>query len=183
MGHRGPTKPSALAVPLTGEPSALSATEPTRDDPGRSIGGLFVLGKRYFQERLAEKGLPRVPVPLLLRVLEEPAPSQDELTRHATRDKATISRTLRELEDAGFITRDTDPHDNRLKRVRPTDRARSLGPWLRECLAEWSRVLTEGFTDEERETAMLLLGRMEDNARGRMGCPQGLLDDGPPRAG
>jgi len=178
----------ASAAPASGSDRRRAESQPQgpplpHDDAGRWIGGLFHLGKRYFQERLAEKGLPRVPIPLLLRVLGEPPPSQDDLTRHTTRDKATISRTLRELEDAGLITRGADPDDQRLKRVYPTDRARALEPWLRSCLAEWSEVLTEDFTEDERRTAMVILQRMENNARGRMdrrGC--GAPDSLPPHA-
>jgi len=48
-------------------------------------------------------------------------PSQVELARHATIDVKMTSQVVRSLECKGLLTRESDPADARVRRLRPTD--------------------------------------------------------------
>jgi len=130
---------------------------------GRWIGMLHHKAMAFFAERMAPYGLPPAALPLLRRLLREPASSQDELSRFAIRDKANVSRVLDKLEADGFVTRSPDPNDSRVNRVCLTDRGRELEPVVRGCLHDWNDLLTQGFTEAERESAVTLLRRMAEN--------------------
>ena len=139
-------------------------------DMGRWIAVLHHEAMRYFSERMDEYGLPHMAIPLLLRLREGPAPSQDVLCSVAARDKANISRLLDTLEERGVVVREPDPEDSRVKRVRATDEGRALVPVIEDCLAQWNEMLTRGLTPEERSQGLALLQRMAENCGHDMPC-------------
>jgi DNA-binding MarR family transcriptional regulator len=53
-------------------------------------------------------------------------PSQVELARHAAIDVKMTSQVVRTLEGKGLLTRDPDPADGRIRRLRPTDAGAAL---------------------------------------------------------
>lgn len=141
---------------------SVSGTEPDYS-VGRWIGMLHHRAMAFFAERMAPYGLPHPALPLLRRLLREPAPSQDELSRFAARDKANVSRVLDRLEAEGYVTRSADPDDSRVNRVHLTDRGRELEPVVGACFRDWNELLTQGFTETERGAALALLRRMAEN--------------------
>jgi DNA-binding MarR family transcriptional regulator len=69
------------------------------------------------------------------------------------------------LEETGFIVRRPDADDRRIRRVRLTAKARRVEPQIRATMDRWSRMLTEGFSARQHESALKLLRRMAENAR------------------
>ena len=61
--------------------------------------------------------------------------SQAVLTARLGVDKAAVARVLKSLEEKGYIYRETDPEDKRVKRVYPLDKAQSSIE-LPECSAQ-----------------------------------------------
>ena len=122
---------------------------------------------RYARKRFGEQailhGLADAQFPILMSLLHEDGVSQDELTQHHMLDKATVARSVARLEELGYVTREPDEHDRRVKRVLVTEQARAIQPELHATREQWSETLTDGFTAEERETLDLLLGRMADS--------------------
>jgi len=137
---------------------------------GRWIAVLHHGAMRYFGDRMEAYDLPGTAVPLLRRLMRDPPPSQDELCRFAARDKASISRLLDTLEERGFVVREADPDDSRLKRVHVTDDGRALARVVGDCLARWNEMLTRGLTPEERSQGLALLQRMAENCGHDMPC-------------
>ncbi len=131
----------------------------------RYVGMLHRYTKVHFQEALEPLGLAEHAFPYLVRLYREDNISQDELTQFHGGDPATTTRALTKLEEAGFITRDTDAADRRVKRVRLTAKARELEPALRAVMREWSDTLTTGLSKSEHRALLDLLGRMAENAR------------------
>ena len=91
--------------------------------------------------------------------------SQDELARRAFKDKATVARALRILEDEGFITRVEAAHNRRMKLVHLTEKARSLAMKTRRVVAEVDAALTQGLNPEQIGLLKGLLAGVEANAR------------------
>lgn len=121
--------------------------------------------RRRFAQGAARYGIADTQFPVLVSLLREDGKSQDELAAEHLLDKATIARAVAKLEELGYVTRQPDDSDRRIKRVRVTDKARAIEPELHRMRDEWSAVLTEGFSDRERATLLALLGRMVENAR------------------
>jgi len=132
---------------------------------GRWLGMLHRYARRRFHEGAAEHGIADAQFPILMSLLHEDGVSQDELAQHHLLDKATITRSLAKLEKLGYVERRPDEDDRRVKRVHVTEKARALQPEMRRMRDEWSEVLTEGFSDRERDELIALLDRMVENAR------------------
>lgn len=101
----------------------------------------------------------------LLAVAREPGISQEELARSLFVNKSNVARQIEALERAGFVRREENEHDRRAVLVYPTDKLKEALPRIRDVFAAWRALVTEGLTDEERETLARLTGKLVENAR------------------
>lgn len=93
--------------------------------------------------------------PALLAVAAHIAPEGSRITDLAARaqlTKATIVRTVDELERLGYVERVPDPDDGRAKRVLMTARAYAVQEDAREIIAEirdcWADLMEPGELDQ-----------------------------------
>ncbi|MER6569015.1 MarR family transcriptional regulator [Streptomyces sp. NPDC001093] len=88
---------------------------------------------------------------------------QADLVRLMDSDAATMTRTVRRLEQAGFVRRRPSPTDKRASLIEPTVASHAL---RREVEQIWSRLedlSTADMSAEERAAALLTLQRLEHN--------------------
>ena len=83
-----------------------------------------------------------------LGVFQYPGPENQrpiELAAHTRMSKQALNYLLGQLEQLGYLTRETDPSDQRSKRIRATPRGRAAGTAIREIVqeveAEWEQQL------------------------------------------
>ena len=76
-----------------------------------------------------------------------------------------MTRGLAQLEQAGFIRRETNPQDKRTTTVYPTQRARDIYPQIMRLISEWDSAATGLFSDEEKRALQVLLQRLTDSAK------------------
>lgn len=143
----------------------MKSRRPRPRTAGRYIGAVHRFARRYFAAQMGRLGLPPTAFPLILRLLRRDNVSQDELAGDFLVDKGTAARTLAKLEDAGLVTRTVDEEDRRIKRVRVTDKARELEPGIIAAARAWNEKLLDGFSEEEKRTALEYLERMAKNAK------------------
>ena len=99
----------------------------------------------------------------ILNICANPGISQDALARTMFVNKSNVARQLAVLEEQGYATR-RQGEDKRVSLVYPTEKAQEILPVIRGVNAEWRKVITEGFTDEEREILLSLTERLYKNA-------------------
>ncbi len=90
---------------------------------------------------------------------------QDDLRVFVTLDKGNITRALQRLEEYGLVQRRQDPVDRRVVRVYVTRKALSIELEMYALATLLDDKLTAGFTQEERETLVTLLLRIDANAK------------------
>ena len=122
----------------------------------------------YRSEALEGTGLRAHDMPYLFHICRHPGQSQEEIARALYVHKTKVTRCMTRLEEAGYLTRTTDPTDKRALSVHPTDQAMELLPRLREINAAWHAVLTDGFSEVETAQFEALLQRALANARHRV---------------
>ncbi|MDG0812624.1 MarR family winged helix-turn-helix transcriptional regulator [Cohnella rhizosphaerae] len=130
-----------------------------------TVGRLMSLINRISQRELAEKLKPHDigsggQHSYLRAILATPGMNQDKLTNVVKFDKATTTRCIRQLEEAGYVTRTVDEQDRRSYRLFPTERAISFEPTLQAILDDYNRLLTARLTADEIETLQALLQKM-----------------------
>lgn len=109
---------------------------------------------------------------LLFHLAREDDLTQLDLVRRAHLKAPTVSVALRKMEDAGLVTRTTDPNDQRQTRVRLTDKGRRLDNRMRENIRKTETLVAEGLSEEERQTLRRMLLRVRRNLleqEGRVG--------------
>ena len=108
--------------------------------------------------------------PPVLRALQE----QEGLTHSALAARlqvtpATITKMIQRMERAGFVTRRSDPDDQRVSRVYLTDAGRAIQSKVQQALQELEAQVFAGFTPEEEALAGRLLLRIRENLMGMAG--------------
>ena len=79
--------------------------------------------------------------------------------------RATVSGLLKKLRNKGFLRFETEPSDDRLKRIILTDQAKELEENMVRSFAYVEDFLYKDFSEEEKEHAETLLKKMLANSR------------------
>lgn len=102
----------------------------------------------------------------LKTILEHPGLNQDQLTNIVKFDKATTTRCIKQLEEAGYVQRVVDDHDRRSYLLYPTELAKSFEPTLYEILEQFNEDLTHCLTEEETQQLQGLLYKIYESKLG-----------------
>ncbi len=131
--------------------------------PGHHLAVLHRLSTAFLSPRMAQLGIKRGWVGILLEVIERPGQPQDALCRRLKVDRAAAARTLFELERQGYVTRHEDAGDRRQKLVEPTTKTLEMADGLFAVLKEHNQALFKGFDQQRREEALDILKAMNAN--------------------
>ncbi len=136
--------------------------------PPEALGGivsyLYRSTQVYLAKRLEPYGIGSGQFPFLMTLYCRDGINQETLARDRRFDKATITRAVTRLEQAGYVRRVRDEGDRRAYRLFLTDKGRAIEPAMREIAAAWSVMIFTGFSGEERLLIVSLLERMMENA-------------------
>ena len=89
-------------------------------------------------------------------------PSQKELAERLNVSPAAITVALRKIEHDGYIER-TLGQDTRYNEIKITEKGRALVNKTRELFLEVDTAMFDGFTDEELDTYISFLEKMQSN--------------------
>lgn len=89
--------------------------------------------------------------------------SQEELAKAMRIDKGAVAKAIKDMETKGYVRREQNPQDKRAYCLLLTDRAEEVALRGEAHAAAFQKKLTEGMTDEEVETFMILLSKITDN--------------------
>ena len=119
----------------------------------------------YLAKALAPYGINTSQYLFIAVLCKEPGITQDKLPERIGINKSNVTRVLAQLEEAGFIRRESNPQDKRTTTVHPTQRAYEAYPQSRKVVAEWDAATTSMFSEEEKQTLQALLRRLAQSAR------------------
>lgn len=80
-------------------------------------------------------------------------------------NKSNVARQISLLARNGFVEKVENDKDRRAVLLYPTQKLLSSLPRVKEVLAEWRELVTEGFTEEEKQELQRLSEMMVENAR------------------
>jgi MarR family transcriptional regulator, organic hydroperoxide resistance regulator len=89
--------------------------------------------------------------------------SMQETADLIDRDKSTVTALVDKLIDAGFVEKRQDETDKRVAFIRLTEQGRGLQPTFQEISASLIARIYAGFTEQEKETLIILLTRIQKN--------------------
>jgi Transcriptional regulators len=114
----------------------------------------------FLAPRLKELGINVGQFPHLLCVCDKPGIMQDEIAVRTKTDKSTVAKMIRQLVDAGFVTRHENIDDRRSHLVFPTKKALAVYPRIAEEKCVWHASLTATLTEAERQILAMLLAKI-----------------------
>ena len=129
--------------------------------------------KSLIDHRVRDIGIHRTQHRILMKLARcENVPSQKELADHLDITPAAVTGALKKIEADGYIERRLG-QDTRYNELQITDKGRELVTRSREMFSEIDRSLFDGFTDEELDTYIMCLEKLQGNVRRQLtGCEE-----------
>ena len=99
---------------------------------------------------------------LVMMYLWELGPQrQTDLIRLVASDAATMTRTIRRLEQAGFVRRSPVAGDKRAFLIEPTAASRALRPQVEQIWSQLEQIAVGGVSEGEQQTILSVLEGLE----------------------
>lgn len=95
--------------------------------------------------------IPRGQATLLCTIVNQDGMTQSEIAEILSVQGATVTNTVKRLEESGLVTRQRDPEDNRLVRVYLTESGRQMELEINAKFAELQESIFNGLNKEERK--------------------------------
>ena len=92
---------------------------------------------------------------------------QKDIEREFNIRRSTATVMLQNLEQKGYILRQSVEHDNRLKKILLTDKAKESNALIHSRIEDFNAELEEGITAAEREQFLDILHRIAENLKNR----------------
>lgn len=89
---------------------------------------------------------------------------QRDLEAEFNTRRSTASEMLKTLEKKGYIQRETDPVDSRLKRIKTTDKAKKLYAVTRSNMEKLQEQLMDGISEKEMKQFFETMQKISNNA-------------------
>jgi MarR family transcriptional regulator, organic hydroperoxide resistance regulator len=139
---------------------------PTPERLGHLLNKVCGLRHRRMHELLDELGLYRGQPSMLRALWEADGVTHSSLAGQLNKSPATITKTVKRMEKAGFVERKPDPRDERLSRVYLTAAGRDVQAAVEQVWQDFEMQAFAGFSPEEMATLRGLLGRVCLNIKG-----------------
>ncbi|MNE87975.1 transcriptional regulator SlyA [compost metagenome] len=98
-----------------------------------------------------------------MRICENPGIIQEKLAEMIKVDRTTAARAIQKLEVNGFIEKKEDTHNQKIKKLFPTEKGENVYPFIKKENDYSNAVALEGFSQKEAETIFNLLQRVRNN--------------------
>lgn len=99
----------------------------------------------------------------LVRICEHPGIIQEKVAEMIKVDRSTAARAIQKLELNCFIEKKEDNHNKKIKKLFPTEKGKSVYPFIRRENEHSNAVALKGFSESEAETILALLQRVRSN--------------------
>ena len=121
--------------------------------------------KALIDSRVRTLGIHRTQHRILMHLAKhEKLPSQKELADHLDVTPAAVTCALKKIEKDGYVER-TLGHDNRYNELRITEKGKALVMQTRKLFCEADSSMFDGFTDEELQTYISCMEKLQANIR------------------
>lgn len=120
-------------------------------------------GRIMHDRSMKQFGLTGQQMGYLRYINENPGVSQEDLVKLLQIDKGAVSKSIKDMVEKGYVYREKNPRDKRTYCLFPTEKACLIARRGKVCSARFEEKITEGLTDEEKETFEVLLGKVTDN--------------------
>lgn len=119
--------------------------------------------RKRFEARGAEYGLSAAQWRLLVRLVKDEGSPQARLAELLEIEPISVSRLLDRMEAGGWITRQQDAKDRRIRMIFPTEKSRAAFAAVKGIAGEVYEEALTGLTDDQRRGLIRGLIRIVEN--------------------
>lgn len=133
---------------------------------GKALGTINNQIKRYFEMHCSTpeiSGMQGRILHFLLLNFKDEAVAPKVIEKNFTIRRATSSKYLMRLEQAGMIERVSDESDARLKQIKVTQKAKDLHPLIQKDIERFESILTKGLSQRQLEDFFETIEKMSKN--------------------
>lgn len=134
-----------------------------KEYPGRLIALMYRRTQSYWTHALKEYDITSAEYPVLLMLSKKEGITQEEIAEDLGVDKSAITRTVKSLQEKGYILRQKDDGDLRCNRIYLTEKGHSSQQVIKEGKDEWNHMISRNLKPEDMEEFIRILELMADN--------------------
>lgn len=131
---------------------------------GRWFSILYRRSQLFIVEACQKLNLTFSEYTLLMHIFNDEGAKQDEVASSLYLDKAVVTRTVNLLQEKGFIYREQDTQDRRVKHLYLTEYGRQQYNFLHGVLDGWIEYLVKGMSNEDIQRLFGDFDRLVDRA-------------------
>ena len=131
---------------------------------GHDFGVINMRSQAYITEACQPWNLSYSEYVTLMTLYDFDGSSQSELCNEMKADKALVARSLKTLEEKGYVCRRQKDGDRRFKFIYLTPIARDIQGELAGVLETWITYLVEGFDETKRDEMLTMLHAIAERA-------------------
>lgn len=99
----------------------------------------------------------------VVRIYEHPGIIAEQLANLIKVDRTTLARAVRRLEKQGYVYRENDPDNKKIKHLYVTEKGKQIYPFIIRENSHSNEVALQGFTPEEAQQVHDYLKRIRQN--------------------
>lgn len=99
----------------------------------------------------------------VVRIYEHPGIIAEQLANLIKVDRTTLARAVRRLEKQGYVYRESDPVNKKIKHLYVTEKGKQIYPFIIRENSHSNEVALQGFTPEEAQQVHDYLKRIRQN--------------------
>ena len=101
---------------------------------------------------------------MFMCLLHHPNIIQETMARYFHLDKGTIARTVKKMEDAGYVYKYVDPDNRRAFRLTLTDKGYQVAPEIIAIDKNWEEAICTSLTEKEQINLHSLLRKVAESS-------------------
>lgn len=134
----------------------------------KMVNRIARLSALYREKEFKKLGLGEMHHAYILGVCADPGISQEELACRIFINKSNVARQLAQLEQKGFVIRQSDQQDARRLRIFPTDKSLAIETEIRSILAAWNQTLLAEIPIDQQDALLSGLQTIMEKAETEM---------------
>jgi len=155
--------------PTMEETSLRKKVQKTEKDKqkGEYIGKYLSIARRahaaLLDQYLKDYGICHGQILILVTIYQNEGLHQQEICSTYNLDKAGVNRSIKKLEEAGFIIKKPDPEDKRKKKIYLTEKAEEFHPQLMDILSSVEEQVRQNLSSQEINTFLNIIKKISSN--------------------
>ncbi|MDU0330414.1 MULTISPECIES: MarR family winged helix-turn-helix transcriptional regulator [Paenibacillus] len=120
-------------------------------------------------EILREHGIQPLEWIVLVELIQDEALTAADLAQRLTIEKPNVTRILKDLVQAGYVSVEISREDKRKKHLHVTEKGRAIYRQVRVFIDALDKEITAGITEEEQQLFLNIIHRIRQNLIKRVG--------------